>query len=47
MEIKGMSITQFKEVVDFVQEHHSFAKWKSDEGRKTEVALYPNILEYG
>ncbi len=42
-----MSISQFKEVVEFVQNHHSFAKWKSDEERKKEVELYPKLLEYG
>ena len=47
MEIKGMSISQFKEVVDFVQNHHSFAKWKSEEERKKEVELYPKLTEYG
>ena len=42
-----MSISQFKEVVDFVQNHHSFAKWKSEEERKKEVELYPKLPEYG
>ena len=42
-----MSISQFKEVVEFVQNHHSFVKWRSDEERKKEVELYPKLLEYG
>ena len=42
-----MSISQFKEVVEFVQNHHSFVKWSSDEERKKEVELYPKLLEYG
>lgn len=45
--MKGMSIEQYAEIVKFVQKHHKFAKWISDEERKIEVELYPNLLEYG
>ena len=47
MEIKGMSLDQFKEAVEFVQNHHAFAKWKKDEERAKEVELYPYLPEYG
>jgi hypothetical protein len=45
--MKGMSIEQYVEVVKFVQKHHKFAKWISDEERKQEIELYPNLSEHG
>ena len=45
--LKGMSTKQFKEIQEFVQKHHHFAKWVSEEKRKKELELYPNIEEHG
>ena len=42
-----MTLKQYTEVVEFVQKHHKFAKWISDEERKKEVELYPNLPEHG
>jgi hypothetical protein len=47
MELKGMSPKEFIEVIDFVEKHHYFAKWLSDEERQKEVEKYPKITEHG
>lgn len=47
MEIKGMSIDEFKAIVDFVQKHHYFAKWLTDEEIEIEKVNYPKLSEYG
>ena len=45
--MKGMSITQYAEVVKFAQEHHAFAMWSSDEEKKERQKKYPKLDEYG
>lgn len=45
--MKGMTLDQFKEVVEFVQEHHKFAGWKTDEEKKEVQKKYPKLDEYG
>jgi hypothetical protein len=47
MELKGLSLQQYCEIVEFVQQHHKFAKWLPDEEREAEKAAFPKILEYG
>lgn len=45
--LNGMSLDQFKEVVQFVQEHHKFARWLSEDERTIEKIKFPNLPEYG
>lgn len=47
MELKGMTPQQFVEILDFVQKHHSFAKWLPEPEREKELKEFPNISEYG
>jgi hypothetical protein len=47
MELQGMTVDQLCEVMKFVETHHKFAKWISDEERKIEKATYPKISEHG
>lgn len=47
MELKGMTPQQLAEITSFVQKHHHFAKWLSDEERKEEFEQYPKVCEYG
>ena len=45
--MKGMNLEELKEVLDFMQEHHAFASYKTPEERKERLKKYPKIDEYG
>jgi hypothetical protein len=45
--MKGLSLEQFKEVVEFVQKYHSFGILLPDVVRKKLKEKYPNFPEYG
>lgn len=45
--MKGLTLDQFKEVIEFVQEYHAFGKYKNPEKRAENKEKYPNIAEYG
>lgn len=45
--MKALTIDQFKEVVEFAQKYHQFAKWPSDEEVAESAKLYPKIPKHG
>lgn len=45
--MKGMTLDQLKEVIEFVQEYHRFAGYKSPEKRAELKKQFPNMFEYG
>jgi len=45
--LKGMTPEQFTEILKFVQDYHHFARYVSQEKKKKELKLYPNIGEHG
>ena len=45
--MKGLTSDQFKEIVDFAQKHHSFAKWISNEELEEVRKEFPKMKEFG
>lgn len=44
--MKGMTLDQFKEVTEFVQAHHAFARYGGKE-KRLEAGITPEVAEYG
>jgi hypothetical protein len=45
--MEGMSLDNLKEVLNFMQEHHAFASYKTDKERAERKKQYPKMAEYG
>lgn len=45
--MKGLTLDQVKEITEFAQKYHRFARWDSDEDVKEAKSLYPKIPDHG
>lgn len=45
--MKGLSLEELKEVLDFMKEHHGFASYRNPEQRAERMKEFPLMGEYG